>query len=229
MARLAPLSPSLVWGTRLWRSQVRSGAFLRAALAAVTLVLAGRAFDLFAFTPDPRRAGLLGVQSGALVGAAWTVVGPSILGGCRDADDGWTATLRSSPVGTAGLWWGGWGAQMGAGLALWILSMLTTIVFSTLAHSPASIPAAGVVGGLLAVVVPGLVASAVASWAGGLLGAVAGFASFALGQVGGLGPLRALGPGAVGATWDVTELARTGGLALAAVAATTAGLRRLRL
>ena len=74
-----------------------------------------------------------------------------------------------------------------------------------------------------------LVASAVAVWAGGLFGAVAGLASFVLGQIGGVGLFRAFGPGPVGATWDGADLARTFALGVAAVAATTAGLRRLRL
>ncbi len=170
-----------------------------------------------------------GVQTGAFLGAAWTVTGPAILGGYRDPDDGWTATLRSSPVGTAGLWWGSWGAQAGGGLLLLAISMLTTIVFGTLSGLPTSIPLAGATAGLMAVVVPGLVASAVAAWAGGLFGAVSGLASFVMGQIGGVGAFRAFGPGPVGAAWDGAELARTFALGLAAVAATTAGLRRLRL
>lgn len=223
------LRPSLVWGTRLLAAQVRTGTFVRAGLATVALVLVGRVFDLFAFTPNPVRTGLLGAQTGAFVGMLWAIGTPSALGAYRDPDDGWSMTLRSSVAGASGLWWGAWGAQMAGGVALALLSMLSTIVFSILIRAPVELPLAAVATGVLAVLLPALVASAVAVGAGGVLGALAGLASFALGQVGTFGLLRALGPMPVAATLAVGDLARCAALGVAAVAVATAGLRRLRL
>ena len=119
------LRPSIHWGTRLLGAQLRSGAFFRAGLAAVALVVAGRVFDLFAFTPDPIRAGLLGSQTGAFVGVLWAIGTPTALGAYRDPDDGWSMTLRSSLAGASGLWWGAWGAQIITGGALLLLSIPT--------------------------------------------------------------------------------------------------------
>ncbi len=223
------LRPSIHWGTRLLGAQLRSGAFFRAGLAAVALVVAGRVFDLFAFTPDPIRAGLLGSQTGAFVGVLWAIGTPTALGAYRDPDDGWSMTLRSSLAGASGLWWGAWGAQIITGGALLLLSVVSTIVFSTLTHSPVGLPFAALASGFLAVLLPALIASAVAVWAGGVLGALAGLASFALGQVGAFAPLAALGPTPVAATLDAGDVGRAAALGVAAVAGATAGLRRLRL
>lgn len=229
MPPLAALSPTSAWTTRSFVAQIRSFAFARAALAAVTLVLVGRVFDVFAFTADPVRAGLIGCQTGAFVGVLWAVGTPTALGAYRDPDDGWSASLRASSAGAAGLWWGAWSAQILAALALAGLSMLSTLVCSKFLRGPAVLPVEAIGSGLLAIVVPGLVASAVAAFLGGGFGAIAGLASFVLGQVGGAGTLRALGPPPVAATLLVTDLLRAGATALAAVAVATAGLRRLRL
>ena len=224
-----PLEPAWAWGRRLLGAQVRSLAFLRAALGALALVLAGRTFDLFAFSPDPARASLLGLQTGAFVGMLWGIGTPSALGAYRDPDDGWSSSLRSSRAGSGGLWWGAWAAQWGAAGLLVVLSLLYTTVFSILSGLPTAAPVAALLSAWVAVLVPGLMASAVAAWSGGVFGALAGFVSFALGHVGTLGPLRALGPPPVAATLDGTALLRAAALAVAAIAVTTAGLRRLRL
>jgi hypothetical protein len=131
------LRPSIHWGTRLLGAQLWSGAFFRAGLAAVALVVAGRVFDLFAFTPDPIRAGLLGSQTGAFVGVLWAIGTPTALGAYRDPDDGWSMTLRSSLAGASGLWWGP-GAQIITGGARAFPAYHNCI--STLTHSPVGLP-----------------------------------------------------------------------------------------
>ncbi|MFO0934111.1 MAG: hypothetical protein U1E39_15595 [Planctomycetota bacterium] len=229
MALWAALPPTTVWATQSLALQLRSFAWVRAGLAAAALVLVGRVFDVFAFTPDPVRAGLIGCQTGAFVGLLWAVGTPAALGAYRDPDDGWSASLRSSSAGAGGLWWGAWAAQFVAAGLLLGLSVLSTIVFSMLLRGPVSIPLAGVVSAALAIVLPGLVASAVASMSGGAVGAIAGVTSFVVGQVGEFGLLRAFAPPPVTASLAATDVLRAAATGIAAIGVAIAGLRRLRL
>jgi hypothetical protein len=228
MPHPATLPAALEWGRRWAGTQLRNGTWAVAALVAVTLVVVGRGFDLFAFTPDPTRAGTLGLQTGALVGSCWAALLPSPLAALRDPDDGSSAMVRSSVAGAGGLWWGAWGAQITLGLALTSISMLSTSVFSMLmgVPGPALFLSAGTAFG--AVVLTGLMASAAAAWGGGVPGALVGMATFLAGQAGTDPWVSAWGPAPVGGPVPALAALRMGVLGVGAVAVTTAGLRRLR-
>lgn len=229
MRPLHALEPAAAWGTTVLGAGLRSLAFWRSALIAATLVVAGRGFDLLSFAPDPHRASLVGVQTGALVGAIWAVLCPTTLVGVREGDDGWTATLRSSAAGSPGLWWGAWGAQICLGWGLLALSLLSTSVFSIFVGLTPVVQAAAMATAAVSVLVAGLVASAGAAWGGPIVGALLGIGAWGAGQVGGGWAARALGPLVVGGPLPAAELLRTAALAVAAIAVATAGLRRLRL
>jgi len=228
MALPSAFPAALQWG-RQWASrQLRSGAWVRAVLAALTVTVIGRGFDLFAFTPDAKRAHALGLQTGALVGAYWAALCPSTLTALRDADDGWSAMLRSSSAGVGGLWWGAWGAQIALGIVIVGISMVSTTVFSILSDLPVSLdlPALGSAG--VAVVLVGLIASAASVWWGSVAGSLVALLTFAAGQTGTDLSMRALGPAPVGQALSASDTLRTVVLAVGAVAITQAGLRRLR-